>query len=87
MPNCRKKEAMFRTMACHRSMLKIQVTDVRKPLVCGCRIFDAGHKVVVTRAAGYAQHETTGQTTFFHRVQDEVEAFPPRTAGFPRPGK
>jgi hypothetical protein len=51
-------------------MLKMQVTDVKKPLMSVSRICDAGHRVVFTKGGGTIEHEVTGQVTKFGRVDN-----------------
>ena len=70
MPNRGEKDVKVVTDEGHRCMLKMQVTDVQKPLMSVARICDAGHKVVFTKAGGTIEHEVTGQKTRFKRVDN-----------------
>lgn len=67
MANRGEKAVTFRTCEGYDCMLKMQVTDVQRPLISVSRICDAGHRVVVTRQGGYIQHEGSGQITSFYR--------------------
>ena len=68
MSNKGEKEVKVRTKEGHKCMLRMQVTDVQKPLMSVSRICDAGHRVVFTRDGGYVEHEESGQKTEFARV-------------------
>ena len=54
----------------HKCLLKMQVTDVKKPFTSVARICDAGHRIVFTKNGGTIEHEVTGQTTKFKRVDN-----------------
>ena len=70
MTNKGEKDVKVVTGEGHKCMLKMQVTDVRKPLMSVARICDAGHRVVFTKSGGIIQHESTGQTTKFQRIDN-----------------
>jgi hypothetical protein len=70
MPNRGEKEVKVITGEGHKCMLKMQVTDVKKPLMSVARICDAGHNVVFTKGGGYIEHVTTGQRTKFVRIDN-----------------
>ena len=70
MPNRGEKDVKVTTEEGHRCVLKMQVTDVQKPLMSVARICDAGHKVTFTEAGGIIEHEATGQRTKFQRVDN-----------------
>ena len=70
MPNRGEKDVKMTTEEGHRCVLKMQVTDVQKPLMSVARICDAGHKVTFTDAGGIIEHEATGQRTKFERVDN-----------------
>lgn len=67
MPNRGEKAVSFRTSEGHNCLLKMQVTDVPKPLLSVSRVCDSGHRVVFHSRGGYIQHEITGQVTHFFR--------------------
>ena len=85
MANKGEKEVTFMTGEGHTCMMKMQVTDVQRPLISVSRLCDAGHKVVFTRAGGYIQHEGTSQVTSFYRDHNvyRMEVAP---TGGSRPG-
>ena len=70
MNNKGEKEIKVRTQEGHKCMLRMQVTDVQKPLMSVSRVCDAGHRVVFTRDGGYIEHEESGQKTEFMRVDN-----------------
>ena len=70
MPNRGEKEVKVITGEGHKCMLRMQVTDVKKPLMSVARICDAGHNVVFTKGGGYIEHMETGQKTRFIRVDN-----------------
>ena len=70
MPNRGEKDVKVTTEEGHRCVLKMQVTDVQKPLMSVARICDAGHKGSFTKAGGIIEHEATGQRTKFQRVDN-----------------
>ena len=49
---------------------KMQVTDVRKPLMSVSKICDAGHSVTFRRDGGEIVDDRTGQMTKFNRIDD-----------------
>ena len=67
MSNQGEKEVKVRTKEGHRCMLRMQVTDVQKPLMSVPRICDAGHRVIFTKQGGHIEHEESGQKTEFVR--------------------
>ena len=54
----------------NKFVLRMQVTDVTKPLMSVFRLCGAGHKVMFTKGGGYIEHETSGQKTKFTRVDN-----------------
>ena len=70
MANRGEKDVKVMTSEGHWCLLKMQVTDVKKPLMSVARICDAGHRVVFTKDGGSIQHEVSGQTTKFKRVDN-----------------
>ena len=70
MANRGEKDVKVMTHEGHRCLLKMQVTDVKKPLMSVARICDAGHRVVFTKDGGSIEHEVTGQTTKFDRIDN-----------------
>jgi hypothetical protein len=70
MANRGEKDVKVVTDEGHRCMLKMQVTDVQKPLMSVARICDAGHKVVFAKEGGVIEHEITGQKTRFRRIDN-----------------
>lgn len=70
MANKGEKDVKVITEEGHKCMLKMQVTDVKKPLMSVSRICDAGHRVVFTKGGGTIEHEVTGQVTKFGRVDN-----------------
>lgn len=70
MANRGEKDVKVVTDEGHRRMLKMQVTDVQKPLMSVARICDAGHKVVFAKEGGVIEHEITGQKTRFRRIDN-----------------
>ena len=53
-----------------RCTLKMQVTDVTKPLMSVSKICDAGHEVVFNKSGGVIKSIETGQETRFIRVNN-----------------
>jgi len=51
-------------------MLKMQVTDVRKPFMSVAKICDTGHKVTFSSHGGEIIDLKTGDITKFDRVDD-----------------
>lgn len=86
MPNKGEKAVTFQTREGHHCLLKMQVTDVQKPLLSVSRVCDSGHRVVFHSQGGYIQHETTGQVTHFYRDNNvyRMEVMPMEcpTSGF-----
>ena len=70
MPNRGEKEVRVLTEEGTRCMLKMQVTDVHKPLMSVARICDAGHQVTFTKDGGHIMNNKTGQVTGFSRVDN-----------------
>ena len=70
MANRGEKDVKVLTSEGHRCLLKMQVTDVKKPLMSVAQICDASHRVVFTKEGGSIEHEVTGQTTQFNRVDN-----------------
>ena len=71
MPNRGEKDVKVTTEEGHRCVLKMQVTDVQKPLMSVARICGAGHKVTFTEAGGSSstrrparERNSRGWTTF-----------------------
>lgn len=67
MPNMGEKQVEFRISDCRRCMLKMQVTDVRRPLISVARICGAGYQFVFASSGGCIQHLETGQATSLYR--------------------
>ena len=65
-----EKDIKVATDEGHKCLLKMQVTDVKKLFMSVARICDAGHQAVFTRNGGTIEHEVTGQTTKFKRVDN-----------------
>ena len=88
MANEGEKDVKVVTQEGHKCLLKMQVTDVRKPLMSVARICDAGHNVTFTNGGGFIEHVTSGQVTRFDRV-DNVYRLRVDLAesGFARQGK
>ena len=74
MSNKGEKDVKVRTKERHKCVMKMQVTDVQKPLMSVSRICDAGHRVVFLRDGGYIEHEKTRQRTEFARVDKCVSS-------------
>ena len=70
MPNRGEKDVKVTTEEGHRCVLKMQVTDVQKPLMSVARICGAGHQVTFTKVGGIIKHEATAQRTKFQRVDN-----------------
>ena len=89
MTNKGEKEVKVVTEEGHRCMLRMQVTDVKKPLMSVSRICDAGHKVVFTPAGGEIVHLKSGQTTKFHRIDNvyRLKVGLAKNADFAGPGR
>lgn len=62
-----RRTSSFAPQEGHKCMLKMQVTDVHRPLVSVSRLCDDAQNVVLTIAGGYSQHEERGQTMSFYR--------------------
>ena len=86
MNNKGEKDVKVRTKEGHKCVMKMQVTDVQKPLMSVSRICDAGHRVVFLRDGGYIEHEKTGQRTEFARVDNVYRLNVQCEKGFSRPG-
>ena len=82
-----EKDVKVRTKEGHKCVMKMQVTDVQKPLMSVSRICDAGHRVVFLRDGGYIEHEMTGQRTEFARVDNVYRLNVQCEKGFSRPGR
>ena len=87
MNNKGEKDVKVRTKEGHKCVMKMQVTDVQKPLMSVSRICDAGHHVVFLRDGGYIEHEKTGQRTEFARVDNVYCLNVHCEKGFSRPGR
>ena len=92
MPNRGEKEVRVVTDEGHRRMIRMQVTDVKRPLMSVARICDAGHRVVFTKAGGHIEHEDTGEKTHFKRIDNVFRLKVAMTdhggaGGLPRPGR
>ena len=87
MNNKGEKDVKVRTKEVHKCVMKMQVTDVQKPPMSVCRIFDAGHRVVFLRDGGYIEHEKTGQRTEFARVDNVHRLNVQCDKGFSRLGR
>ena len=70
MANKGEKDIKIVTDEWHKCLLKMQVTDVKTPLMSVAMICDAGHRFVFTRNGGTIAHKVTGQTTKFKRVDN-----------------
>ena len=70
MPNRGEKRVKVKTKEGCCCELKMQVTDVRKPLMSVSKICDAGHQVTFTSAGGEIMEIGTGKVTRFDRVDD-----------------
>ena len=70
MPNRGEKALRVVTEEGNRCTLKMQVTDVTKPLMSVSKICDAGHEVTFTSGGGYIMHLETKQRTEFRRVDN-----------------
>ena len=70
MANKGEKDLRVITEEGHRCTLRMQVTDVQKPLMSVARICDAGHRVTFTRDGGVIESENTGVKTHFNRVDN-----------------
>ena len=91
MMNKGEKEVKVRTTEGHKCMLKMQVTDVNKPLMSVSRICDAGHTVTFNREGGVIEHKASGQKTEFKRVNNVYRMEVSKAGvecekGFRRPG-
>lgn len=90
MPNRGEKDVKVVTAEGHKCMLKMQVTDVQKPLMSVARICDAGHRVVFEHDGGYVEHKVTKQRTNFNRVDNVYRlrvGLASSEAGFTRQGR
>ena len=90
MPNRGEKDIKVVTQEGNRCMLKMQVTDVQKPLMSVARICDAGHRVIFDRSGGVIEHESSGQRTRFQREDNVYRLkvdFADASPGFTRQGK
>ena len=81
------EDVKVRTKEGHKCVMKMQVTDVQKPLMSVSRICDAGHRVVFLRDGGYIEHEKTGQRTEFARVDNVHRLNVQCEKGFSRLGR
>jgi hypothetical protein len=70
MRNEGEKEVKVVTKEGSRCTLKMQVTNVTKPLMSVSRICDAGHRVVFEDKGGYIEHLATKQKTSFQRIDN-----------------
>ena len=70
MNNNGKKDVKVRTKEGHKCVMKMQVTDVQKPLMSVSRICDVDYRAVFLRDGGHIKHEKTGQRTEFARVDN-----------------
>ena len=70
MPNRGEQRVRVLTREGAACELRMQVTDVRKPLMSVARICDTGHKVVFTSDGGEIIDIKSGQVTKFDRVDD-----------------
>ena len=88
MPNRGEKEMRVTTAEGNHCMLRMQVTDVHKPLMSVARICDAGHEVTFKRNGGVIVNEDTGASTAFARVDNVyrlcVNLSPNAAPGFTR---
>lgn len=60
MPNHGEKAVKVMVGEGHRCLLRVQVTDVKKPLLSVARICDAGHTVTLRPEGGNIRHVGTG---------------------------
>jgi len=67
MPNRGEKHVRLVTQEGSKCWMKMQVTDVRKPLASVSRICSEGHSVTFTKTGGYITQDETGQVTKFDR--------------------
>ena len=65
-----EKEVKVVTKEGSRCTLKMQVTNVTKPLMSVSRICDAGHRVVFEDKGGCIEHLATKQKTSFQRIDN-----------------
>ena len=88
MANQGEKDVKIVTKEGHKCLLKMQVTDVRKPLMSVARICDAGHQVTFTNEGGNIKHLQTGQTTHFDRIDNvyRLKVDLAESSGFARQG-
>ena len=70
MPNRGEQRVRVQTKEGAMCMLKMQVTDVRKPLMSVAKICDTGHKVTFSSHGGEIIDLKTGDITKFDRVDD-----------------
>ena len=70
MPNRGEKRVNVRTKEGCCCELKMQVTDVRKPLMSVSKICDAGHRVTFWSTGGEIVESESGKVTKFDRVDD-----------------
>ena len=70
MDNLGEKRLKVMTKEGRQCELKMQVTDVRKPLMSVARVCDAGHTVVFRRDGGEIVDNETGKATKFSRVNN-----------------
>ena len=80
MANQGEKDLRVITEEGHRCTLRMQVTDVQKPLMSVARICDAGHRVTFTRDGGVIESET-GVKTHFIRIDNVYRLRVGLTAG------
>ena len=70
MANQGEKDLRVITEEGHRCTLRMQVTDVQKPLMSVARICDAGHRVTFTKSGGTIENVNSGVKTHFNRVDN-----------------
>jgi len=70
MANKGEKDGKVSTGEGHKCLLKMQAADVKKPFMSVGRICDAGHRLVFPSSGGTIEHDVTGQTTKFNRVDN-----------------
>ena len=70
MLNQGEQRVRVKTREGHLCELKMQVTNVRKPLMSVSKICDAGHSVTFRSDGGEIVDDRTGQVTRFNRVDD-----------------
>lgn len=58
---------LLRTPEGHRCMMRMQATDMYKPLVRVSGMCDTGHRLLFTRTGGVIQHGEFGKNTTFRR--------------------